>query len=153
MLGPRLGFADATGGQGPGGADGGCCCCCCGGGTCCGTGARPGAGPTPGVGPPRSTVSSIRARFESRRRVVGRRCDVASSSSSSEPSTDIAMGAASRGLRTRMSLRMRILIPWSASEHESGVDSAWYQDQRWMTAVAKRNAIPSMPGNFFAVYT
>ena len=27
-------------------------------------------------------------------------------------------------LRTRISLRMRILMPWSASEHESGVDSA-----------------------------
>ena len=30
-------------------------------------------------------------------------------------------------LRTRMSLRMRILMPWSASEHESGVDSAAYE--------------------------
>ena len=37
--------------------------------------------------------------------------DVASSLSSSEPSTDVAMGAMSRGLRTRMSLRTRILIP------------------------------------------
>lgn len=26
-------------------------------------------------------------------------------------------------LRTRMSFRMRILIPWSAREHERGVDS------------------------------
>lgn len=44
------------------------------------------------------------------------------------PVSGRGVGSGSRGcvgrLRTRMSLRMRILIPWSASEQESGVDSA-----------------------------
>jgi hypothetical protein len=42
-------------------------------------------------------------------------------------------------------------MPWSASEQDSGVDSR--KPRIRGMAIKKDSGEPSMPGNFFAVYT
>ncbi|KAF9529925.1 hypothetical protein CPB83DRAFT_851829 [Crepidotus variabilis] len=106
ILGPKAGLREATGGQG----------------SCC--------------WPETSRMLSSRLRLL--RRLAGCAVDSSCSSSPSDSSsTLIGSGCVKAGMgrfRTRISFRIRILMPWSAREHDSGVDS-------------------SIPGNFFAVYT
>lgn len=54
--------------------------------------------------------------------------------------------------RVRISLRMRIFIPWSAMVQESCVDSEDGMRKKTWQHENTRN-LPSIPGNFLAVYT
>lgn len=99
MLGPSAGLMEATGGQGN------CCWCAV---------------------PERSRVLSSLLRLCLLVDGPAESSFSSFSPSDSSPSTFIGRGWLNAGIgrfRTRMSLRIRILIPWSASEHDRGVDS------------------------------
>ena len=98
-MGPRFGSIAGTGGH------------------CCGVLRR-----FPSAPPDDSAASSVRVLFV----LWASRSSRSSSSRSSEgPSRGCIKGSRAWIGRflTRISLRIRILIPWSASEHDNGVDS------------------------------
>jgi hypothetical protein len=104
-----------------------------------GSGPVPNPKPVPTAGPGTGKIGGGLLALEASRR--------------EEDAPDCSVAFTGGLLRTRISFRMRILIVWSASEHDNGVDSV---DETQLACHPHTKGVyqsnqPSMPGNFLAV--